>query len=163
MKVSIIVAMDENRGIGYRNRLPWHLSADLRRFKRLTLGHTVIMGRKTYESIGKPLPGRVNIVITRNRSYQLNGCILIHSPIEALNMARKRNETEAFVIGGSDIFDDLISHTDRIYLTIVHTTSPADTFFTSYDPRDWVEISTEYFQADESNDYPTTFKILERI
>src|SRR5210317_2069393 len=118
MIISQIVAMDENRAIGVHNRVPWHLPDDLKRFKTLTMEHHIIMGRKTYESIGNPLPGRTNVVITRKQDYQPDGCLVVHSVAEAIDLAENRGETETFIIGGGEIFKQSLELTDRIYLSI---------------------------------------------
>jgi len=162
MKISYIVAMDENRGIGIDNRLPWRLSNDLKRFKKLTMGHHIIMGRKTYESIGKALPGRENVVVTRNPSFQVEDCQVTFSPEEAIELARNSGEDEAFIIGGSTIFTALMDQVERIYLTIVHTQGRADTFFPPYDPKDWESISEDFIPADPANEFDSTYKILEK-
>ena len=162
MIISLVVAMEENRGIGQDNRLPWHLSADLRLFKQHTIGHHLIMGRKTYDSIGKPLPGRTTIVLTRNLAFYLDGVLIAHSLNEALSLARQAGETEAFIIGGGEIFAQALPMADRIYLTRVHAQVFCDTFFPKLDPTDW-EIRQEFYQpANEKNDYPFTFQLLER-
>jgi len=163
MKISLLAAMDLNRGIGIDNHLPWRLSADLRRFKELTMGHHIILGRKTYESIGYPLPGRFSIIVTRNPDYRAEGCFITHSPQEALALARSRGEGEAFVIGGAQIFADTLPDSDRFYLTWVHTPGPADTFFPHFDLDEWQEISSEQLPADENNQFETTYVVLEKI
>jgi dihydrofolate reductase len=160
--VSLIVAMDEKGGIGKDNRLPWHLSSDLRRFKQLTLGHHLIMGRKTYETIGKPLPGRATIVITRNVQFNPAGCQVTNSLEKALVLAQRNGETEAFIAGGGEIFIIALPLADRIYLTQLHTVVEANIFFPLLSYRDWNEIESIEQQADEKNDYPYTFKVLER-
>jgi dihydrofolate reductase len=154
--------MDENRGIGIDNRLPWRLSDDLKRFKKLTLGHHIIMGRKTFESIGKALPGRENIIVTRNLGFHAPGCLITNSPLEAIELARKRGEEEVFVIGGEEIFRNVMDIADRFYLTIVHSCGNADIYFPELDRGYWQEEYSETFPADESNEFATTFKILER-
>ena len=163
MIVSLIVAMDEQRGIGKEGRLPWHLSADLKRFKRLTMGHHLIMGRKTYESIGRPLPGRTLIVITRNPRYAAEGCLIAASLKGALAIAEKGGETEAFIAGGGQIFAQALPLADRIYMTLVHAVVKANVFFPEYEPKDWIEAEHSYQPADERNQFPFTFKVLERI
>ena len=162
MIVSIIVAMDEGRGIGFQNKLPWKLSSDLKRFKNLTMGHHIIMGRKTFESIGKPLPGRQTIIISRNPLYKIDRCTVTTSPKEALNFARQNDETEAFICGGATIYAAFLPLANRIYLTRVHTRIPADTYFPALDQKDWIEKSASFHEADEHNQFPTTFRILER-
>jgi dihydrofolate reductase len=160
--VSLLVAMDERRGIGVNNRLPWHLSTDLRRFKALTMGHHLIMGRKTFESIGKPLPGRTTIVVTRNPDYRLESCLIAASLDEALAMAEARGEEEAFVIGGAEIFAGALPLADRIYLTQVHACVETDVFFPEFDRTEWVEIESSFQPADQNNEHPSTYRRLER-
>ena len=125
---SIIVAQSQNRVIGINNTLPWHLPADLKRFKEITMGHHMIMGRKTYESIGKPLPGRTSIVITRDKSLHFEGCTMAHSLAEAFEIAERNGETEAFVIGGADLIKQSIDLCDKLYLTTIHQDFAGDTF-----------------------------------
>ncbi len=160
MIVSLIVAMDEGRGIGIDGHLGWHLSADLKRFKSITMGHHLIMGRKTYDSIGRPLPGRTMIVVTRNPEFQAEGCLIAHSLGEALELARQAGESEVFIIGGGEIFAQALGLAERMYLTQVHATTEADVFFPEFDRDDWIEIKSEEQQAGERNDHPTTFLIL---
>ena len=163
MIISIIVAMDEQRGIGKQGRLPWHLSADLKRFKRLTMGHHLIIGRKTYESIGRPLPGRTMIVLTRNQRFKAEGCLIATSLKDALAIAEKRGETEAYIAGGGQIFSQTLPLADRIYLTLVNTVTQADVFFPEFDQGDWEVVETSYYPADGQNQYPSTFSLLTRI
>ncbi len=163
MIISIIVAMDETRGIGVEGRLPWHLPADLKRFKSLTMGHHLIMGRKTFASIGRPLPGRTTIIVTRDQSFQPEGCLVAHSLETALEFARLDLENDVFVIGGAEIFIQAIELADRIYLTQVHSSLPADVYFPEFAAADWLETDSEYHPADEKNRYPFTFKILARV
>jgi len=152
--------MDEMGGIGKDNRLPWHLSSDLKRFKQLTLGHHLLMGRKTYETIGRPLPGRTTIVITRNPQYQAAGCLVAPSLEEALGLARENGETEAFIAGGGEIFTLALPLADRIYLTRVHAQVEADVFFPPFSLEGWRQIETIEQPADEKNDYPARFILL---
>jgi dihydrofolate reductase len=160
--ISIIVAMDENGGIGIHNHLPWRLSKDLKRFKQLTMGHHIIMGRNTFESIGKPLPGRHMIIISRNPSYQAKDCLVLPSLEEALSTARNNGDNEAMICGGASVYTAALPLADRIYLTRVHATLPADTFFPTFDKNNWKIKSTSNYEADEKNEYSTTFQILER-
>lgn len=155
--------MDETRGIGLKGRLPWHLPADLKRFKSLTMGHHLIMGRKTFESIGRPLPGRTTIIVTRDQSFQPEGCLVAHSLETALEFARLDLENDVFVIGGAEIFVQAIELADRIYLTKVHSSLPADVYFPEFAAADWLETDSEHHPADEKNHYPFTFKILARV
>lgn len=163
MIVSIIVAMDEKRGIGYRNRLPWRISSDLTRFKKLTMEHHVIMGRKTFESIGKILPGRTMIVITRNDRYKASGCLVAHSLDEALQIAKNNGDDEAFIIGGAAVYKAALPLANRIYLTRVHAETPTDTFFPEINESVWHEIQQSNHPVDTKNQYPTTFSVLNRI
>ena len=139
MIISLIVAMDEQRGIGVDGHLPWYLSTDLKRFKSLTMGHHMIMGRKTYQSIGRPLPGRTTIVVTRNPGFQPEGCMVARSLETAIEFARFDNEDEVFIIGGGDLFDQAINMADRIYLTQVHASLKTDVYFPEITPEEWQE------------------------
>lgn len=127
--LSIIAAIGNNRELGKDNKLLWHIPEDLKRFKNLTINHTVIMGRKTYESIGKPLPNRTNIVITKDNIFTAPGCVVTHSLDEAI---QKSNDTETFIIGGASIYAQAIDRTDKLYLTKVNGTFEADTYFPDY-------------------------------
>jgi dihydrofolate reductase len=160
--VSIIAAMDRKRGIGVDNKLPWRLSADLKRFRELTMGHHIIVGRKTFESIGRPLPGRRTIVVTRDRNYKAEGCEVARSVEDATRLARERGESEAFICGGAEIYSQSIDVVDRMYLTFVNAEVAADTFFPEFDEREWGERESDYQPADEKNQYPFTFKLLVR-
>lgn len=162
MIISLIVAMDERGGIGKGNRLPWRLSTDLKRFRELTMGHHIVMGRKTFESIGRALPGRHSIIITRNRALEIEDCFIAHSLEEALQIAERRAETEVFICGGAAIFAQSLERADRLYLTEVHAEVDADTFFPDWDRSLWRETESVYHAADEKNQYPTTFKLLEK-
>lgn len=132
MKISIIAAMDEKRGIGKNGHLPWHIPEDLQRFKKTTTGHTIIMGRKTFESIGHPLPDRKTIILTRNLSFNSEGCQISTSFSEAIDLAKSAGESEVFIAGGGDIFSQSIIFADELYLTIVEGDFEADTFFPDY-------------------------------
>ena len=127
MKISLIVAMAENRVIGVDNRMPWHLSADLKRFRKITSGNPIVMGRKTHESIGRPLPDRVNIVLTRDSSYQALGCIVVHNLEQAMRAAGEA--AELMVVGGAGLYREFLPLADRIYLTLIHRAFDGDTFF----------------------------------
>lgn len=152
--------MDENRGIGIENRLPWHLPADLKRFKRLTMGHHLIMGRKTYESIGKPLPGRHMIVLTRDPHFEAPGCQVASTLAEALRVAQDGGETEAFIGGGAQVYQQALPLADRIYLTRVHTTTEADVHFPPFDSQAWRLLESSYHPADAKHQYAFTYKTL---
>jgi dihydrofolate reductase len=161
--VSLIVAMDEQRGIGHHGSLPWHLSTDMKRFKAITKGHHLIMGRKTYETIRRPLPGRKMIIITRNRLYAAEGCLIADSLDEALRLAEEGGEQEVLVIGGGEIYRQALPIVERIYLTTVHARVPADVFFPELNMEEWREVQRDEVSAGEKDSYPTTFQILERI
>jgi dihydrofolate reductase len=163
--VSLIAAMDRTRGIGIDNRLPWRLSADLRRFRELTMGHHIIVGRKTFESIGRALPGRRTIIVTRNENYQRpeENLSIVHSVKEAIDLARERGETEVFVCGGAEIYARTLGLADRLYLTFVETEADADVFFPEWDESEWEVRESVYQSADEKNQFPFLFKLLCRI
>jgi len=159
--LSIIVALSENNVIGTGNRLPWKISADLRRLKNLTMGHHLLMGRKTFESIGRPLPGRVNIIITRNENFKAEGCVVTKSMHEALEVSR--NDSETFVFGGGEIFREAISLVRKIYMTRVHAEIAGDTFFPVLNPDEWKEVSREDHTKDEHNEYDYSFITYDRV
>ncbi|MGZ3810501.1 MAG: dihydrofolate reductase [Mucilaginibacter sp.] len=159
MTVSIVVAISENNAIGKNNQLLWHLPADLKHFRLITTGHTVIMGRKTYESVGKPLPHRRNIIITR-QDITIEGCEVVKSIEDALALCA--DEQEVFIVGGAEIYRLSMNLTDCIYLTIVHQTFDADTFFPEIDYDVWVQTEREDHQPDEKNKLPYSFITLNR-
>ena len=142
-RISLIAAMARNRSIGIDNRLPWHLPADLKRFKALTQGHTLVMGRKTFESIGRPLPWRTTIVITRQPGYRPEGVLVAPSVDAALALAARENEEEVFVGGGEEIFRQTLEGADRIYLTRIERDFPGDTFFPEFDESAWRLVERE--------------------
>jgi len=160
MIISMIAAMDNNRAIGIENRLPWHLSADLQHFKKLTLNKPILMGRNTYESIGKPLPGRLNIVVTRDQTYQAAGCTIAHSFEDAVRKAG--DVDELMIIGGASFYQQTLKHADRLYLTFVDTEVTGDAFFPDWDTHSWQELSRENHQKDEKNNYNYSFVTLQR-
>jgi dihydrofolate reductase len=159
--ISIIAAMAENRVIGSHNALPWKLPADLRHFRTLTTGHHVIMGRRNYESIGRPLPHRKNIVVTRRSGYTAPGCLVTHSLEEALELAR--GDPEVFIIGGGEIYRQALDRADRQYLTLVHARVAGDTLFPEFDWNEWKVLSRERHEADDKNPHAYSFITLERI
>ncbi len=161
MILSMIVAAAENNVIGRDNGLIWRLSADLKRFKALTTGHTILMGRKTFESIGRALPHRRNIVITRNLNFKAEGCEVVHSVEEAL--ALTKDEDEVFVTGGGTIYKKLWDRADRLYLTVVHLECEGDTVIPPIDLNVWREVSREEGKADEKNEHDYTFINYERV
>ncbi len=158
MILSLVAAVDEQGGIGIENRLPWHLSRDLQRFKKLTMGHHLLMGRKTYQSIGEPLPGRTMIVLSRNPDYQPEGCLVRGSFQEGLQLAEERGEKELFIIGGSSLFEIALPRCDHLYLTRVHTAAESDVLFPPFDPGDWRLICEQHQPADLHNDFAHTFR-----
>lgn len=161
MILSLIVAMDEQGVIGIDNGLPWRLSADLKNFKNVTMGKPVVMGRKTYESIGKPLPGRDNIIITRDSTYQAEGCRVLNSLDEMYE--RCVDIPEVIVIGGAELYRQTLNKAERLYLTRVHTKVNGDTWFPEFDRDEWKEVERREFAADDSNEYGFSFVVLERI
>jgi dihydrofolate reductase len=156
--ISFVVAMDDNRAIGKDNDLPWYLPNDLKHFKKTTMGKPIVMGRKTYESIGKPLPGRENIVVTRDQSYEAEGTTIVHSVDEVLQM-----NAEICVIGGTEIFKMFLPVADRLYITEIHHTFDADTYFPELNDNEWKELSRTEGIVDEKNKYPHEFVVYEKI
>ncbi len=159
--LSLIVAAGERNEIGKDGRMPWHLPADLKHFKEVTLGKPIIMGRRTHESIGKALPGRRNIVVTRNTDYRTEGCEVAHSLQEALVLAG--NSGEVMVIGGAALYRDALPLAQRIYLTRVAGQFEADTYFPDLDAQDWLEKQRVHWPADERNSCACDFIVLERV
>ncbi|TMV47232.1 dihydrofolate reductase [Paenibacillus mesophilus] len=157
--VSMIVAMDRNRVIGRNNKLPWRLPADLAFFKKTTMGHPVIMGRKTYESIGRPLPGRTNIILTRDPSYSAEGCEVAHTVEEALLAAEAQSP---FIIGGSEIYALFFPIADRLYVTSIDEQFEGDAHFPEIDPEMWKIVARQPGTIDENNLHPHTFVTYER-
>ena len=153
--------MAENRVIGRANRLPWRLPADLRRFKSVTMGKPVIMGRKTYESIGKPLPRRSNIVVTRDPDYRAPGCQVVHSLEQALEAGA--GHAEVMVIGGAELYRQALGRAQRIYLTLVRAEVEGDALFPDIEPQQWRELERESHRADERNQYDYDFVTLQRV
>jgi dihydrofolate reductase len=153
--LELVVAVDEQGGIGKNNQLLWHLPADLKHFKEITTGHPIIMGRKTYDSIGRPLPNRRNIVISRQVDLQIEGVEVANSLMDAIALIS--NENKAFIIGGAEIFKQAMPFINKIHFTIVHHSFEADTFFESPSPSIWGATDTETHQADEKNAYSYTF------
>jgi dihydrofolate reductase len=155
VNISIVVAMDRRGAIGNNGDLPWHQRADLQYFKQITMGKPILMGRKTHDSIGRSLPGRHNIVLSRDRDYQpAEGCTLVHSLEEALAVA---DSDEVMIIGGADLFAVTLPEASKIYLTELDAEVDANTYFPQFNQDEWREISRESFPADEQNDYPYSF------
>src|SRR5262245_41471215 len=162
MRVSIIVAVAENGVIGRDGTLPWHLPDDLKRFRQLTMGHAVVMGRKTWESIGRPLPGRQMIVVTRQADYHPHGVHVAASLDDALQTARAAGDDEAFVIGGAEIYRHALPLADRLYLTRIHATVEGDTLLPNWDDGNWRLVRREHHAADPKHEYPFSFELYER-
>ena len=160
MHLSIIVAMGKNRVIGKNGMLPWHISSDLKNFKKITMGKPILMGRKTYESIGRPLPGRENIVLTKNKNYFAEGCIVKNTIDEVFLYCQK--VPELVIMGGAALYEQTLYEAKRLYITEVNATTDGDVFFPEFDRNEWVEISKNSFEASENDDFDYIFKILER-
>ena len=161
MKLAIIVATDQQGLIGKENDLPWKLSADLQYFRRVTMGKPIIMGRNTHESIGRALPGRKNIIVTKNKSYQAEGCKVVNSIPDAL-LACEQVE-EAMIMGGASLYEQFLPQADRLYLTQVHASLTGDTWFPDWQKNEWSELSREDHQADEKNEYAYSFIVYEKL
>jgi len=161
MKISIVVAMAANRVIGRDNQLPWHLPADLKHFKQTTMGKPILMGRKTWESIGRPLPGRTNIVITRDENYDAPGCVVVHSIEAALQAAAKQDEV--MIIGGAEFYRQVLPRTDRIYLTRINEDFEGDTLFPELISSEWQEAGRVDCDADDNNPHSYSFITLDRV
>jgi dihydrofolate reductase len=164
MRISIIVAVAENGVIGRGGKLPWHLPADLGRFKRLTMGHTVIMGRRTWESIGRPLPGRRMVVVSRQPEYHIDegNVATVDSLDQALNLAEAADEDEAFVIGGAELFREALPRADRLYRTRVRAVIAGDTHFPEVNWDEWRRVESSDHNFDGKNEYSFTFETHER-
>jgi len=161
--ISFLVAMDENRLIGKDNELPWHLPNDLKYFKEVTMGHKIVMGRKTFESIGRPLPGRENIVLSTNPNFQAKGCQVFHDLDSFIQFANEHKNEEIFIIGGAIIFETLFNYADRLYITEIQGQFEGDTYFPNFDLDEWKVISLKDGTVDEKNKYPHRFLVYERI
>lgn len=159
--VSLIVAMANNRVIGAGNQIPWKLPAEQQLFKRVTMGHHIVMGRKTYESIGRLLPGRTTIIVTRQAGYAVPGAVIAHSLAEAIALAG--GDDEVFVIGGAELFREALPAADRIHLTVVDADPAGDTFMPDIDPEEWRESSVEVFPADDRHAHGFRYSVLERL
>ena len=160
MQLSIIVAMSKNQVIGMDGILPWHISSDLKNFKKLTMGKPILMGRKTHESIGRPLPGRENIILTQNKNYFSEGCVVKNTLDEALLYCEKA--PEVMVMGGATLYEQTLNIAKKLYITEVIASVSGDIFFPEYDRSQWLEISRDNFKADESNEYDYNFTVLQR-
>jgi len=165
--VSIVVAAAENRVIGRDNDLPWKLPGDLKRFKALTTGHPIVMGRKTFDSIGRPLPNRANIVVTRQSDWQHEGVEVANNLASALELAKAKATAlgvdEVMVIGGAQLYEQALPITQRIYFTCVNASIDGDAYFPEFDIEQWHEVSREHNQAIDGNSHSYTFLVLERL
>lgn len=161
MIISIIAAMADNRVIGIENRLPWSLPADMKWFRQQTLGKPVLMGRKTYDSIGKPLPGRRNIVISRDSSLKLKGCEVVNSLKSALESCS--GAEEIMIIGGASFYEQTLPHAHRLYLTQVHTEIEGDAYFPEINHSEWQEVERTEHPADSHNRFSYSFTVMQRI
>jgi len=160
--IVLMAAMGRNRELGFGNKLPWHLPDDLKRFKEITRGHSIIMGRKTYESIGKALPERKNIVVTRNAGYQAPGAVVVGSIEEAFKEAGNGGDEDVFVIGGGEIYKLALPYADRMYLTFVDAEIPADTYFPEFNENEWRVTDAVPHEADEKHAHRFVFKTYEK-
>jgi len=153
--ITIIAAVASNNALGKDNQLIWHLPADLKRFKKVTLGHHIIMGRKTFESLGKPLPNRTTIIITRNKNYKQEGCIVVNSLKQAIEAAKA--DENPYILGGAEIYKQAIEIADKLDITLVEQSFEADAFFPEIDSEIWEETAREDFKADHKNNYNFSF------
>ena len=160
MIISLIAAMGKNKVIGNKGKLPWNLPADMKYFRDKTRGKPVIMGRKTHESIGKPLPKRLNIIVTHDNEYKAEGCVVVHSADEALKAAG--NVEEVMIIGGSQIYKEFLPKANRLYLTKIDSEFEGDTYFPEYKIEEWKEVSYEEHEKDAENQYDYRFVVLDR-
>ncbi|MBU8696378.1 MULTISPECIES: dihydrofolate reductase [Bacillus] len=158
--ISMIVATGKDRVIGQDNQMPWHLPADLAYFKKVTGGHTIVMGRKTYESIGRALPNRRNIVLTTSSSFEAEGCEVVHSIADILAIGK--GETELFIIGGSKLYEEMMPYADRLYITHIHHAFEGDRYFPHYDENKWTVVSREKGHRDEKNPYNYEFVVYDK-
>ena len=158
--LSLIVAIAKDNVIGFQNKMPWHLPAELAYFKRVTMGHPIVMGRKTFDSIGRPLPGRRNIVVTRNADFQRDGIEVAHSLAAAMALCA---DSDAFLIGGATLYAEALPHVDKLFITEIDAAPAGDTFFPAIDARQWRETFRERLEADEKNLHALEFVIFERV
>ena len=165
--IALIVAMGENRAIGRGGDLPWHLHSDMRNFRKITMGKPIIMGRLTFASLGRALDGRVNIVLTRNAAFTAPGAVMAYNLEEALDVARRAAKRsgvdEIMVMGGEDVFREVLPQASRIYLTEVHAAPDADTWFPELDMGEWREVSREAHEAGPKDDHAFSFVVLDRV
>lgn len=162
MLISMIAALAKNRAIGMKGKLPWRLADDLKHFKELTVGKPVIMGRGTYEAIGRLLPNRTNIIMTNRPDFRVNGAIIAHSVDEALDRAAETEASEVMIIGGQQIYQTFLPKADRLYLTEIYTTVDGDAFFPEFDTADWKEVDRQEHPANDRNEHAFSFVTLQR-
>jgi len=162
MIISAIVAASKNWVIGKNNEIPWYIPNDLRYFRRMTLGHHIILGRKNYESIGKPLPKRTNLIVTRDTNFEAPGCLVVHSVEEAIAIAKKNKEEELMICGGGQIYAQTMPLVEKLYFTEIEAVVDGDVYFPEIDESEWDLISTERNQADDRHEYGYNFMIYER-
>lgn len=162
MTLSIIVAASENNVIGINNHLPWHLPVDMKYFKDMTMGKPIVMGRKSFEELGRVLPGRPNIMITRKPEYKVEGLHIVSSLEAGIEKAKTFGTEEIFITGGGEIFKIALPIVDRLYLTRVHAEVTGDTYFPQFDPRGWKLVKNERHEKDEKHQYALTFQVWER-
>ena len=166
MKISIIAALGNNRIIGNKNSLPWSLPSDMEHFKKLTMGKPIIMGQKTFESIGKALPDRENIILSRDLNYSIPGCQVAHSLDEAIELAEKsslgKKSQEVMICGGASVYVQYLPRAERMYLTFIDNDFEGDVFFPEFDVSDWQEVERVSCQSDQKNKYGYSFVVLER-
>lgn len=162
--ISLLFAMDRNHGIGYQNDLPWYIPEDLKYFKKVTMGHTIVMGRKTFDSIGKALPGRKNVILTRDQEYVApENTVVIHSIDELLKLNHKNQDEEFFVIGGAEIFKQILPWTDKLYITFIDAEYNADTFFPKINWEEWKILSSKPGEQQQEAGVAYTFSVYEKI
>ena len=163
-RLSILVAMARNRVIGQKNQLPWHLPADLKHFKSLTMGHPIVMGRKTYESIGRPLPGRTNIIMTHQETFEVPGAIVVYSIESALQKCQENNavQHESFIIGGENLYRQTLPYCQRLYITEIQKDFDGDAFFPEFDSNEWQEAQRDQHFSEGNDIFEYHFVILDR-
>jgi len=161
MTLSIIAAMDKNQLIGNQGDMPWRLPADLQHFKKITMGSPIIMGRKTFESLARPLPGRTNVILTKNRNYSAEGCLIVHSEAEILKKFLNK-EKEAFIIGGAEIYHLFLPYSNMLYLTMIDHEFSGDTYFPDINWENWLKLSEEKGTTDSNNPYSYSYHVYQR-
>ena len=161
--LSIIVAYDKDYGIGIQNTLPWKLSDDLKNFKKLTENNYIVMGRKTFDSIGRPLPNRQNVILTRQKDYQQDKCAILHDVENVLKLAKEKPHYEIFIIGGAEIYKAFLQHADRLYITKVNTVKKADAYFPQWDQSQYKRIGQRHYAKDDNNECNFDFEVWEKL